>query len=73
MDAPTEEAYQRRITELTIQLAERDATIVDLRSQVAHLSAQVAALTQQVADLLAQVARLSKNSSNSSNGCSIRI
>jgi transposase len=66
MDVRTEQVYQRRITELTRQLAERDATIVDLRAQVADMSAKVAALTEQVADLLAQVARLSKNSSNSS-------
>ena len=34
MDVCTEQVYQRRITELTRQLAERDATIVDLRAQV---------------------------------------
>ena len=59
MDARTEQAYQKRIAELTAQLAQRDATIADLQQQVATLS-------KQVADLLAQVARLSKNSSNSS-------
>lgn len=66
MDVCTEQVYQRRITELIRQLAERDATIVDLRVQVADLSVKVDALTQQGTDLLAQVARLSKNSSNSS-------
>ena len=66
MDVCTEQVYQRRITELTCQLAEREATIVELRAQVADMSVRVAALTEQVADLLAQVARLSKNASNSS-------
>ena len=66
MDAPTEQAYQQRITELEVlvvdlrsQLAQRDATIAALQQQVAALSKQVAAL-------LVQVASLSKNSSNSS-------
>ncbi|MGC9261865.1 MAG: DUF6444 domain-containing protein, partial [Phycisphaerae bacterium] len=66
MDARAEQVYQQRIAELTRQLAERDATIVDLRAQVVDLSVKVAAPTQQVTDLLAQVARLSKNSTNSS-------
>ena len=66
MDLFTQQASQRRITELTWQLAERNATIVDLRAQVADLSVRVADLAQQVTDLLAQVARLSKNSTNSS-------
>ena len=69
MEAPTEQAYQQRITEL-------EALVVDLRSQLAQRDATIAALQQsrcvgtalseQVAALLAQVARLSKNSSNSS-------
>ncbi|EQD27843.1 hypothetical protein B1A_21531, partial [mine drainage metagenome] len=66
MDVRTEQTYRQRIAELTRQLAERDATIINLRAQVADMSVRVAALTEQVADLLAQVARLSKNSSNSS-------
>ena len=52
MDVCTEQVYQRRITELTRQLAERDATIVDLRAKVADMSVRVAALTEQVAQKL---------------------
>ena len=47
MDVCTEQAYQRCIAELTHQLAERDARIVDLRAQVADMSVKVAVLTQQ--------------------------
>ncbi len=53
MDVCTEQAYQRCIAELTHQLAERDARIVDLRAQVADMSVKVAVLTQQATALLA--------------------
>jgi uncharacterized coiled-coil protein SlyX len=47
MDVCTEQARQRRITELTLQLAERDATIADLRAPVADLSVKVALKNRQ--------------------------
>lgn len=73
MDARTEQAYQQRIAELELQNASLEVRASDLTRQLAQrdatiaaLQQQIAALSKQMADLLAQVARLSKNSSNSS-------
>ncbi len=72
MDVRTEQAYQQRIAELelqvadlTQQLAQRDAAIAALQQQVADLTRQlaqrdasIAALQQQVTELSRQVADL---------------
>lgn len=66
MKPTREKAYQRRISELESQLAERDKRIHVLEREVGDLKSQIAVLIEQNAKLADQVARLSKNSSNSS-------